>query len=309
MKECFAITSYCDTEEKIEILNKTINNLKQYNIDIMVHAHYPVDVQNNVNFYFYSSDNPILYNRWNYCNYFSNDHILEMKMYDFSYTVLKGWSEIINILCDYDKIHFINYDTNLTTYIFELSKKYDKSIFLKNVKNDCYNLLYFCLKHESFDFFKNNIKLQDWLNFTPNHTNIPIAEEYIPTFTSGDEFLKINYDDYDHLELVRNNVSSDNNLYHDDLYKFLTLENNKIMIGNYNNNLGILFFDVKKEIITEIFIDNDIVHSIVITNDYFFNIEIPKDNFNKLKIKINNQFINNDLIKRFIYHDSIIWKK
>ena len=45
MKECFVITTYCNTLSRVEELKKCINNLKHFNIDILVHAHYPLDLE------------------------------------------------------------------------------------------------------------------------------------------------------------------------------------------------------------------------------------------------------------------------
>jgi len=48
MKECFAITTYCDSDKKVKILNDTIDNLKNFNIDIAIHAHYPLSNCKNI---------------------------------------------------------------------------------------------------------------------------------------------------------------------------------------------------------------------------------------------------------------------
>ena len=90
MKECFAITTYCDSDKKVKILNETIDNLKKFNIDIAIHAHYPLsnEIQNKVNFYFYSSDNPIL-PRFNIFWHFIEFYKLEYIQHDYAYTIMK----------------------------------------------------------------------------------------------------------------------------------------------------------------------------------------------------------------------------
>lgn len=133
MKECFAITSYCNSNEKIKILNNTIDNLKLFNIDIILHTHIPLDseIQKKVNLYYYSSDNPIL-PRYNLFWYDVYNFRLEYKKYDVAFAVMKQWKEIINIAKDYDVIHFINYDINISQEIYDLTIKnittYNKSV-------------------------------------------------------------------------------------------------------------------------------------------------------------------------------------
>ena len=62
MKECFVITSYCNTPNRVEELKKCINNIKRFNKDILIHAHYPLDleIQKSVDYYIYDSTNPVI---------------------------------------------------------------------------------------------------------------------------------------------------------------------------------------------------------------------------------------------------------
>ena len=145
--ECIAITSYCNTERKLDILNRTIDNVREYNLPVFIHAHYPLtdEIQKKVHSYFYSSDNPIL-NRYNLFWIWIDSYKLEIRVYDMTFTTLKGWSESVQILKDYERIHIINYDTNLTPDVFNLSRKYKQSMFLQNKNTERnYNLItYFC---------------------------------------------------------------------------------------------------------------------------------------------------------------------
>jgi autotransporter strand-loop-strand O-heptosyltransferase len=60
----FVIDSWTDTKSKEDDLIKLITRLKEYNIDIIVAAHYPVntEIQKMVNYYIYDEDNPLLFN-------------------------------------------------------------------------------------------------------------------------------------------------------------------------------------------------------------------------------------------------------
>jgi hypothetical protein len=253
MKECFAITTYCNTSEKIQTLLKTIDNVKQYELPIFVHAHYPLPdvIQRNVHSYFYSSNNPILKNRFNKFWYSVERYKLEITVYDYYFTTLKGWDESIKICDDYDKIHIINYDANITPDLFSISQKYDKSIFLQNPDNTLKTRhilpTYFCLKKESFDFFRENITMEKYIGFREISTwpFLPLIEEFIPYFTVGDNFLMIPNTDYDHIKLLENDIASDTRF---NWEKSLCFGNTKIFIGDYNNSQHILFFDIKRPI-------------------------------------------------------------
>jgi hypothetical protein len=323
MKECFAITTYCNTEEKIQVLNKTIDNLKQYELPIFIHAHYPLsdDIQKKAHSYFYSSDNPILTNRFNKFWYFIEGFKLEITVYDYYFTTLKGWSESIKICNDYDKIHMINYDANIYPELFNLSIKYNKSIFLqnpdKNLTKPFILPTYFCLKKESFEFFRENITLEKYIGFREISTwkFLPLVEEFIPYFTIGDDFLQIPYTDYNAEKLLENDIASDTRF---DWNKSLSLNGTKIFIGDLNNEANILFFNVEKELEINAMairklpvqpgtnMGGDMGGSI--TSDSLMSLYIPLSEIDELKIKINGERVSDDLIKKFIQLESKIYR-
>ena len=57
------ITSHCDTLDKIDLLKGLIKQLKNLNIDILLysHLHLETSIQQEVTYYIYDKDNPILY--------------------------------------------------------------------------------------------------------------------------------------------------------------------------------------------------------------------------------------------------------
>lgn len=62
MKKIALLTSYCDTNEKISILEKNINKLKSMDIDVMLIS--PINIDSSItglcDFYFCTRENPIL---------------------------------------------------------------------------------------------------------------------------------------------------------------------------------------------------------------------------------------------------------
>lgn len=62
MKKIALISSFCDTEEKIEILVKNITKIKSLGLDIMLMSPLPLDqtIINKCDYYFQTKDNPVL---------------------------------------------------------------------------------------------------------------------------------------------------------------------------------------------------------------------------------------------------------
>lgn len=124
---CFIITTYCNTDKKVDELKKCIQNLKQFNTDILIHAHYPLDlnIQKSVNYYIYDSTNPIITDgskqiiRWKW--YVTAFKMLNIPKPDYSYCVMNQWNSSIKFLKElgYEQIHIINYDTFIKDSVFK----------------------------------------------------------------------------------------------------------------------------------------------------------------------------------------------
>jgi len=124
MRNCFAITSYCDTPKKVDDLKKCINGLKRFDTDILIVAHYPLDleIQTLVKYYIYDSSNPVIQDgskiivRWRQLG----DKLLTIRTPDYSFAVMNLWiKSLIFLKNNYDNIHIINYDIEITDFIFE----------------------------------------------------------------------------------------------------------------------------------------------------------------------------------------------
>lgn len=316
--ECFVITTYCNTQHKIDILNQTIDNIKQYGLPIFIHAHYPIpnDIQGKVNSYFYSSDNPI-FNRFNIFQEFVESDKTKFEMtiteYDHYYTVLKGWDESIKILSDFEKIHVINYDTNLYPELFEVSKRINKSIFLQHnyfARNMPHIFLpYFCITKNNYNFFRENITLDKYLNYwdISKSTFLPHVEELVGSFiVNNDINYIIPYTDYNYSKIIEYDVSMDARW---DWDKSGQLDDTKIFIGENGRNASVLFYDVTKTIQFNICVyrkgpftqgipmGGETGGSIDSTN--LFILEYPMNMIDRLIIKVNDQYVEQSLIKKF----------
>jgi len=328
MKECFAITTYCNSEDKIRILNKTIDNLKQFNIDIIIHAHYPLsdEIQKKTDFYFYSSDNPVLprYNMWWYD---IDKYRLEYKNNDYSYTVMKQWKEVMYIMPKYDVIHFLNYDANITTELYNMTKNYielnNKSVFYENfISPGMIHLIYFSILSKDYYYMISILDKDEFLLFPSSSNILPSLEEYMTNkITMNTDFGIIPFHEYDMLvdEFLENEINQvlftgsernkipykkmDNGFYMaSDLGKFLFTFRKKynIFIGYFNNELSVIIYDLKEEL--QIEINN--MNYIISKNTEYFLFKITNDSF-----KINNEIIGKNIIDEFINLDCKIYIK
>jgi hypothetical protein len=310
--ECFAITSYCNTERKLDILNRTIDNIKQFGLPIFLHAHYPIpeSIQNKVHSYFYSSDNPV-FNRYNKFWWINDEYRLEITEYDYYYTTVKQWNESIKILNDYEKIHMINYDSNIYPELFDISRKINKSIFLghnySRINEQQIFLLYFCLNKKSFDFFRDNITLRKYIGFWEQvHTQfIPHVEEYLGTFiTNNDDFYIVPHTEVRFDELLKYDINTDAR-FKDDTEK---IEGTKIFIGEFNNIAAILFYFVEKEIKVDIVVNDTERICENISSTRLVDLKLPFSEIKNLEIQVDGVNVKDAMIKRFIRLESKIYK-
>lgn len=186
MNECVVITSYCNNQERVDELIKCINNLNSFGVDILLHAHYPLDlsVQKLVKYYIYDSTNPIIKDgskvivRWKW--YKSDNKLLTISNPDYSYAVMNQWVESFNFLKakGYNIIHVINYDTFINEFVFnkhrEFLNDYDAVFEYTSYKARDYNaneyskgnllfVLFFSIKGQFIDTFKNELTLEKYL--------------------------------------------------------------------------------------------------------------------------------------------------
>jgi hypothetical protein len=128
MKKIALISSYCDTQEKLNILEKNITTLQKLKVDVMVLS--PIMIPNNIvnlcDFYFKTKENPIL--RWpvrahtfwlNFKNKNGDNLFLHRDVDDYSWAALyqtKKLSEL-SLTYEYDIFYHMIYDLNIDNSI------------------------------------------------------------------------------------------------------------------------------------------------------------------------------------------------
>ena len=111
-----AILTYCNTEEKINVLIENIKIIRENysEFKIAVHANYPLPeyIQKMVDVYFYEDLNVISpkYSRvWRILPYFDRKFIYHFYE-EYGYSVLQMIKSLSKYLMEYKKILLINYD-------------------------------------------------------------------------------------------------------------------------------------------------------------------------------------------------------
>lgn len=211
MKECFVITSYCNTYDRVEELKKCINNLKMFNIDILIHAHYPLDleIQKSVTYYIYDSTNPVIVNgekiiiRWKWD--VDSNRLLIVPNTDYSYAVMSQWKSSLIFLKNkkYDIIHVINYDAFINSFILDKHREFlndhDAVFEYTNLKPKDYNaneysdnnliyIVFFSVKKTFIDIFINELTIEKYMSSIDT-----MLETYIMEVIDKIESINKNY--------------------------------------------------------------------------------------------------------------------
>lgn len=134
-----AITSYCDTSEKFNVLLQNIKLIRSRFPDfkIALHANYPliIDIQKLVDKYFYEDLNFVPEDKWIYywgivINPKTNQPYFKKKFFysikDTGFSVFQQIKAITKYLLDYEWVMLINYDTSVEEIrIEDYSRDYD----------------------------------------------------------------------------------------------------------------------------------------------------------------------------------------
>ena len=313
-------------KKKKSVLRNTIEKIKNFNIDIIIHTHYPldVDIQQSVNFVLYSSDNPILTNRLNGEWYQIDERTTLVKYsYNYNYCIIKQMIEGMNFASNfgYSKFHILNYDANIEESLLNVLETYD-NVFFSIAKNQILTLIFsvdstFLKRLKEIDFmtyFDNpsflmfevffiSVVLKDF-NYKEYSLNLEEANSLYKNEIGIDSRngMKIIYNPQGELELSFDHFS----MFKKDKYCFYLGKLRK------SKTFGFLFWRVKED--TKIEFESDTyTKEFNIKNNFIFDTEIKFDAFitnfigcyddgvfvpnNKMSIKINGKELDYNVLK------------
>jgi len=183
-KNCFLITSYCNTPKKESALLECVLNIKEMTLDadICVHAHYPLNfIQNQVNYYIYDSSNPVFKYPEKHLFFWRIHEKSKIKMSivkdDYGYTALQQWKRGVDYLkrLGYDNVIILNYDVIIT-------KKLAKNIIRELDRNDKFEGVLFYFKDNInmvLSAFSTRSNFLDSIDINEYSKNLGFAENYL----------------------------------------------------------------------------------------------------------------------------------
>ena len=202
-KNLVIIECYCDTEEKLSLLDKMITTLND-KFDILVTTHYflPERIQAKIDYLIYDKSNPILkypergMEFWRKISNIKITHIMD----DYGWTVYNLKKNAISFCADlnYDYYSFINYDIEITEDLVHLlnnPKDFICTNFLDPISKKSLfpSLLFNILSKNNANKIYSLIDKEDYVKSDPN-TNKSLysdAEAYWGYLISNFKYKKI----------------------------------------------------------------------------------------------------------------------
>lgn len=176
MKKIVLISSYCDSREKLEILEKNILIIKSLNIDVMLIS--PIQLPNEIqvlcDYYFYTKDNPVLdwptksMYAWKDLNLGDRMIRITKTFGDYGWAGLhqvKKLSEIA-LSFEYDYFYHIIYDLVIDDIVFDgLSKNQNCHIYSSKRGQQVWEvgLHFMCFDRTNLQEFIQHIDLSNYL--------------------------------------------------------------------------------------------------------------------------------------------------
>jgi len=280
MKKVALISSFCDNEEKINVLNKNINKVKSIGIDVILISpiHLPESTTTLCDYYFQTKDNLVL--DWPTKSMFI---WTEISINGVNYRMSKtygdyGWAGLnqvkqlseIALLFDYEQFFHMIYDLKIDDNVLEgFSSQRICNVYSSKRDDDIWKVgLHFMIfDRKNLKRFISNIHLDSYLSLN-----------------GGDAFVWLH--NLQNIFPYKNEkVPVEDEIYYyqgHDFYNYSTIKDIPFFIIKDDEtleNIKILFYSIKNELSLKIQIDGEIL------NENLINYKIVDLGFNKLNPK------------------------
>jgi hypothetical protein len=250
MKKIALISSFCNDENKINVLISNIKKLKEMNFDILLLSpiHLETEVIKYCDYYFFTKDNPVYnwpFRGWNFWRtfYLDEKHIkISKTVSDYGWASLNQIKQLnaIALNLDYDYYYHLIYDLKIdegnTKYFLQpndrlvFPSKRGETIWNVGLHLMVFNKNYLKIfndhiSEESYNSIQFNESVFDWLYKIVNIIPLKVAESAV----EDEIYLYENEDIF--------NYSTENR------FKFFIDKNDKTL-----EPIKILFYDVRDEL-------------------------------------------------------------
>lgn len=307
-KKIAMISTYCDTQEKLDILLNNIKKIKSLGIDVIGigpnHLIMPDEVIKEFSFFFYTKENPVLnypirqYTHW--YSFFTNTGkkiTFHRGVGDYGWAALYQTKKIseIALTFDYDIFFHLIYDLEITDEVLNKFESSDINVVYPRVDPHDPTLIWYSCLHFMVlnrEILKNIVNEIDYdLYIKTNGIAETHVEQWIKKFNvkSGDLVVKdlihywTGYDFFDY------KIHKD--------FKFFISKNPEETVWNQENNsydviqsgnLRMVFYDLKTEIKEISIIVNNEEHVINPISWDVCEIPIQSSKINTINIKWDN---------------------
>lgn len=258
MRKIALISTHCDTEEKIEILQSNINLLKSIGVDSFVISTFKIDVE--CDFYFQTKENPILYwperaiNAWRTL-ILDEKHIkLVTSLSDYGWASLYQIKKVMELAStyDYDIFYFLIYDLKIDEKIIEDISTNKINLIYPRKDYDTDKIYPSSLHFAIFDKKKLNIMS----SLITKDSYLKIGEGFAENFIHNCvQAMGMNHSEHIVSDLIRIvDVSTVFNYSKNSNYSFFFNKENtnlKIILFNHNNKEIRIFINDKEFFINE----------------------------------------------------------
>jgi SAM-dependent methyltransferase len=304
-KKVALISSFCDNQEKIDVLEKNIKIIKSHNLDVIVISPFnlPEHITNQCDYFLITKDNPILdwpkraMYAWRGLNFNGTKYNLAKTYPDYGFaglTQIKQLSQIALGL-DYNQFYHMIYDIKINENVIEgFYSDRDNSVYPSKRKDDVWpvGLHYLIFNKENLINFISHINLETYLGVK-----------------NGDAFAvlhslqaKLNY-------VIEKTPVEDEIYYYEntDFFNFSPIEDLKFFIENNDQNpatIKILFYDIvgEKEIKLKIG-ETETIHTV--RSLYLIDLGFDKFNIQPVTIESDNVIYDITEIIKNIKHSTL----
>lgn len=317
IKTCFLVLSYCDTDLKLQAIHETLDNLKNFDIDICVHAHYPlpIEVQKKTNYYLYDYSNPVLYmpekahNTWKRL-YGYTWSIIEPEI---GYTVIQQIKRGVDFLksIGYEQVYIINYDVLISDKVIDLvDNNYDSNVLMW--EDDTINITFLSLKTNT------DLSFMTRKNYVDD--DLSCAETFIyKEFTKHFNIKEHPHESYKNNFVTTMNINNfrfEKNIFNDSdgadtVWQQYKYDDFELFISSYDGNLSILIYMLRGETSIDISIRGEHYNNKLTEEYYLHETDIPWGDIkssDEINIKVNNVEIEKDTIDSLLNSDVFIRK-